>query len=161
MADGELFDEQIERELEAMTIFLSTKADRTALTINEFVQTRLISGASPIEIQRQLLDDLNNNGRIFSEFRRSIKATARGSINRIRDVGYFSEFTLDRPYRWSAVLVRTCPDCLARHGQVKLWAEWEAEGLPRTGATICRENCHCVLVPSEYSTLEPIKREKK
>lgn len=155
-----MFDEQITRELDAMSIYLTTKAQKTALTINEYIQSRLIAGATAQNIEAQLLDDLNNNGRMFGEFRRSIKATARGSINRVRDVGYFSEFELDRAYRWSAVMFRTCPDCLDRHGQVKSWDEWEAEGLPRTGATVCRENCHCVLIPTEFSELEPIKRDK-
>ena len=161
MADEELFDDYIERELDTMAIFLTTKARKTALTIDEFVQTRLLSGSSRAEIQTQLLDDLNNNGRIFSEFRRSVKSTAKGSINRVRDAGYFSEFGVDKFYRWSAVLVRTCPDCLDRHGTSASWDEWEASGLPRTGATVCRENCHCVLIPNEFSELEPIKRERK
>lgn len=158
MADERLFDNQIERELETMAIFLSTKAKRTALTLDEFVQARLRTGASRAEIQRQLLDDLNNNGRIFSEFRRSVKATARGSINRVRDVGYFSEVGVDKVFRWSAILVKTCPDCLKRHGVTHKWETWEGLGLPRTGATICRENCHCVLIPEEFSELEPIQR---
>lgn len=156
-----MFDEQIDRELNAMAIFLTSKAAKTALTIDEFVQARLALGATKQAIEQQLIDDLNNNGRIFSEFRRSVKATARGSVNRVRDIGYFSEFGVDREYRWSAVLVKTCPDCIDRHGQVKSWDEWEAVGLPRTGSTVCRENCHCVLIPKEYAELEPIKREKK
>lgn len=161
MADERLFDEQINRELDAMAIFLTTKAKRTALTIDEFVQSRLVTGASRSEIERQLLDDLNNNGRIFSEFRRAVKSTARGSVNRVRDIAYFSEFEVDKSYRWSAVLVKTCPDCLDRHGQVKSWDEWESIGLPRTGATVCRENCHCMLIPEEYSELQPIQRGKR
>jgi len=161
VAEEELFDSQIERELDSMAIFLTTKASRTALTIDEFVQTRLNSGASKADIEEQLLDDLNNNGRMFSEFRRSIKSTARGSINRVRDAGYYSQFDVDRKYRWSAVLVKTCPDCMDRHGRALEWEEWEAIGLPRTGATVCRENCHCVLIPVEFSELEPIKRGKK
>ena len=161
MADEKLYDEQIRRELDAMVIFLTTKAARTALTLDEFIQARLIEGSTIAEIRRQLLDDLYNNGRMFSEFRRAIKATASGSINRVRDAGYFSEFEVTKTYRWSAVLVRTCPDCLERHGQVKEWEEWEAVGLPRTGSTVCRENCHCVLIPEKFSELQPIKREKK
>ena len=160
MADEKLFDEQIARELQAMAIHLTTKVGRTALTIDEFIQSRLLLGATEEEISKMLLEDLENNGRIFSEFRRAIKSTARGSINRVRDIGYFSEEGVDRNYRWSAVLVKTCPDCLARHGQVKTWEEWEAEGLPRTGATVCRENCHCVLIPEQFSELQPIKRGK-
>jgi hypothetical protein len=161
MADERLYDEQVKRELDAMIIYLTTKAAKTALTLDEFIQSRLLLGSTAKEIESMLLDDLTNNGRIFSEFRRAIKSTARGSINRVRDIGYFSEEGVDRNYRWSAVLVRTCPDCLERHNQVKTWEEWEDIGLPRTGSTVCRENCHCILVPEQFSALEPIKREKR
>ena len=161
MADENLFDKQMDREIEAMAIYLTTKAARTALTLDEFIKSRFLLGSTAKEIEEMLLDDLNNNGRIFSEFRRAIKSTARGSINRVRDIGYFSGEGVDRNYRWSAVLVKTCPDCLERHGQVKTWEDWEKIGLPRTGSTVCRENCHCILVPEQFSALEPIKREKK
>lgn len=161
MADERLFDSQINREAEAIAIFLEAKASRTSITIREFIQARLALGGDINDIKDQLLDDLENNGRIFSDFRRSIKATARGSINRVRDAGYYTEFGVETRYRWSAIMVKTCPDCMDRHGQVKLWEEWEAEGLPRSGVTVCRENCHCVLVPSNFSRLEPIKREPR
>lgn len=161
MANEKLFDSQMEREINTLSIFLTTKAARTALTLDEHIQTRLLAGATGDEIRRQLTDDLLNNGRIFSEFRRAVKSTARGSVNRVRDASYFSEFEVDRSYRWSAVLVNTCPDCLDRHNTAKTWEEWEAEGLPRTGQTVCRENCHCVLVPDEYTEIEPIRLERK
>lgn len=167
MANSDLFDNQFNREIESMAIYLSTKAAKSALTIREFIDARFLAGSSAEEIEAQLLGDLLNNGRMFSEFRRSIKSTVRGSVNRVRDIGYFSELEVDRKYRWSAVLVKTCSvpgtleGCIQRHNLVKTWDEWEEIGLPRTGATVCRENCHCVLIPAEFTALQPIKREKK
>lgn len=167
MANSDLFDDQFAREIQSMAIYLSTKASKTALTIREFIDTRALAGASFEEIEAQLLDDLLNGGRMFGEFRRAIKSTVRGSVNRVRDIGYTSEFEVDRKYRWTAVLVKTCSvpgtleGCIQRHGLVKTWDEWEGIGLPRTGTTVCRENCHCVLIPSEFTELQPIKREAK
>jgi hypothetical protein len=172
MPDQELFDEQVDRELTATAIFLTTKARRTALTLQEFIETRLALGASIEQIETMLLEDLRNNGRMFGEFRRAIRATSYGSVKRMRDISYFSEFDVDRQYRWSAVFVNTCSHpptagtaspqgCMERHGLLKTWAEWEKVGLPRTGATLCRENCRCVLIPKEFTALEPIKREKR
>lgn len=161
MADENLYDEQIDRELLVGGIFLAAKAGRTALTISEFIQMRLASGVASSAIQAELLNDLNNGGRMFAELRRSIKATAKGSITRTRDIGYFSELGVDRDYRWSAILVSTCSSCKELHGQVKSWEEWEAGGLPRLRETKCRENCHCVLIPVEFTELQPIKREKR
>ncbi len=48
---------------------------------------------------------------------------------------------------WNAVLSNTCPDCMNRHGHIKLRSEWEAIGLPGQGGTVCRSNCRCTLLP--------------
>ena len=161
MADEELFDEFEARELETMNILLRSKASKSAITIDEFINLRLSQGASQDSIRDALLRDLREGGRIFGEFRSSIKATARGSINRVRDNSIYSEYGVDRQYRWVAVLVRTCPDCLENHGSVKTWDEWEQSrfGLPRSGGTICRENCRCVLVISEATEIQPLVRK--
>ena len=162
MADGELFDELEDRELNTLQIFLTAKAGKTAITIEEFIETRLAQGASPESIRELLIADLNEGGRIFGEFRSAIKSTLRGSLNRIRDSALYSEYGVDRQYRWIAVLVNTCPDCMENHGNVMSWDEWEASrfGLPRSGGTVCRENCRCVLVIAEATDIEPLIRRK-
>lgn len=40
-----------------------------------------------------------------------------------------------------------CDDCAGRDGQQKTIDEWSAEGLPREGATLCGDNCRCMLLP--------------
>ena len=163
MADERLIDEFENRELETLRIFLTAKAAKSAITINEFIQTRLAQGADIESVRELLITDLREGGRIFGEFRAAVKSTARGSINRIRDSAMYSEFGVDRKYRWVAVLVNTCPDCLENHGRSMTWDEWESSrfGLPRSGGTVCRENCRCVLVISEATELEPLIRRKR
>lgn len=150
-----------ERERQALVLYLSTRISKSVLSIDEYIQGRLLQGTSLDVIKVDLLDDLANNGRLFSEFRRAIKATVRGSVNRARDNAFFNEEGFTTMYRWSAVLVKTCPDCLARHGKIKTYEEWEAEGLPRSGQTVCRDNCHCILVPAKFTEYEPIQRTKR
>lgn len=149
-----------QREIEAMQIFLTSKASKTAITIDEYIQTRLKMGADPKVIEADLLKDLNEGGRIFGEFRNAIKATTKGVINRTRDNAIFADLGILTPYRWVAVLINTCNDCLDRHNEVKTWGEWELEGLPRTGATICKENCQCLLLPAATTEIDPIMRGK-
>ncbi len=43
-----------------------------------------------------------------------------------------------------------CDDCQDRDGRQQTMAEWEAEGLPRDGATICGDRCRCSLIPTSY-----------
>jgi len=160
----ELFDEFSKRELASLELMLLSSTERTAITINEFIQLRTLQGASLTSIRADLLADLNTGGRIFGEFRTSIRATINGSINRLRDDALFSEEGVITKYIWTAILVNTCPDCMDRHGVSKSWQKWEAEGLPRTNHTVCKQFCKCMLIPSEVTDIEklqPIIRKKK
>ncbi len=144
-----------------MRIFLNSKAARAAITIEEFIDTALLQGASEKEVETVLLKDLEEGGRMFGEFRASIKATANGVINRLRDTAQFSEDFGVKKYRWVAVLVNTCPDCVERHGEVETMEGWEERGLPRAGFTVCKENCKCILLDADTAILEPVKRGQR
>lgn len=155
------FDQFSQREIDTMTVYLTAKASRTAISIEEYINTRLMQGASQESIESDLLDDLNNNGRMFAEFRNAVRATSNGVIARSRDNALFSEVGVDEQYRWIAVLINSCPDCIERHGTSLTYAEWESAGLPRTGATVCREYCQCMLLPAKTAILDPIMRNRK
>lgn len=159
--DQDLADNLLDREFSTLEIALSGTAARTAVTLDQYIQTRLSQGSAIDVIRADLLKDLREGGRIFGEFKRSIKAKTFGSINRIRDVGITSEFGTEIKYRWAAVLVNTCPDCMDRHGVSKSWEEWETEGMPRSGSTVCQHYCRCMLIPEEYSVMEPVKRDRR
>ena len=163
MPDDDVLRESVNRELKAMTILLTAKAVRTAITLQEFIQSSIVTGADPLALEALLLDDLRTNGRIFGEFNRAIKATANGTINGFRDAGSLAEFGLEEKFRWAAVLVNTCPDCLSRHNApAQDWDKWEAQGLPRKGFTVCKQNCKCMLIPVDETTeLLPIRRKAK
>lgn len=148
----------LDKELESLEIILTAKAARTAITINEYIDLSLAQGVDADILEAYLLKDLEEGGRIFGEFRNAIKATVSGAIGRTRDGAQLALIGTDTKYRWSAVLVNTCPDCLERHGQVMKWEDWEVEGLPRTGQTVCGANCKCVLLPEVATELEPIIR---
>ena len=153
--------ESLAIDITTMNIVLSTKARRTALSIEELIRMSIENGADEKAIKKVLLDDLENGGRIFGELRNAIRATSNGIINRARDSAQFSITPDGQKYRWIAVLINTCPDCLERHGKSKLWDDWVADGLPRTGHTVCKENCKCVLVLSDIVEIAPVIRKKK
>jgi hypothetical protein len=157
----DILQASIAREIDILEVYMFGTSARTAVTLQEYIDARLLSGADPDIIKDELLTDLKEGGRIFGEFRNSMKSNARGHISRARDCSEFSELGVKGSYRWSAVLINTCPDCMDRHGEEKTWEEWEDEGMPRTGATVCKENCKCVLLPAEVAVLAPIKRPRR
>lgn len=57
-------------------------------------------------------------------------------------------WTDNTPLQWVGVSDdRTCDDCEPRigAGEIKTLKEWEAEGVPRSGWSVCGENCRCDL----------------
>ena len=148
-------------EVNLMNLVLFTKAEKTALSINEFINLARAQGSSDDSIKGYLLKDLEEGGRLFGDFRSSIRATSNGIINRMSDSAQWAEDIDVEKYRWVAVLVNTCPDCILRHGDVKTMEQWEEEGLPRAGMTVCKDNCKCKLINADVSILEPIRRSKR
>jgi len=61
----------------------------------------------------------------------------------------FQSENLER-MKWITFFSNSCPDCEDLHGKVKTYERWQIHGLPRSGVTVCRSHCHCVLVPVEY-----------
>lgn len=161
MDNEEEFNNFINKEIATMDILLTAKAARTSISVDEFINLSLAQGISKEVLYASLLRDLEEGGRIFGEFRNAIRATSNGFVNRVRDVSAYATLGTDTIYRWIAVLVNTCPDCLERHNQLKTWGDWQLEGLPRTGQTVCKENCKCILLPELNTEVEPIMREKK
>ena len=106
-----------------------------------------ISNATIVDILR---NDLATGGRIFGEFRNTIK---RGIVSATM---HASRIGQDRVYgdsvnmQWVSVgTPKICVDCADRIGKVRSWNEWEANGLPASGFSVCKEFCYCQLIPSE------------
>jgi hypothetical protein len=153
----ESLENNLNIDLETMAILLRSKAGKAALTLDEFINLSLANGVSRETLKAELLRDLNQGGRIFNEFRNSVKSTATGTLKRASDSGEFAYLEENKTFRWVAVADgNVCPDCIERHGQVKSMEDWESAGLPATGFTVCKEACRCVLIPEEVVKIDPI-----
>ena len=57
-------------------------------------------------------------------------------------------YTADDEFRWVVSSGgNVCPDCKGRSGQVHTWEYWQYAGTPKSGWSICGNNCRCQLVP--------------
>jgi len=145
------FKSRFQNQMQSLEISLSSTVQRTTASLNEIVDKLRASGMSDSNIQAGLEKDLAEGGRIFGEFRRAVKATSEGTIGKISTDAYLERFGTDISFTWIAALVNTCDDCLPRHGEIATLEEWEAQGLPRSGWSVCRENCQCVLIPEKIA----------
>ena len=93
-----------------------------------------------------LTQDLTTNGRIFGEFRNSIKRGIVGGINQaFRRAG-----EVGQKLKWVTVSKNICSDCESRAGQSETWDTWQSLGMPGSGWSICKEHCYCQLVPDSF-----------
>lgn len=136
----------------ALQINIRAKAVKTALTLQEYVDALRARGVADSVIRQNLDDDLTNGGRIFGEFFRGISMDVTGRMGELtRGVsGIKFGFQPDDNLTWVAVSItdgdKACPDCTPRHGEVDTYQNWVLRGLPKTGWSVCRTHCKCVLL---------------
>jgi len=121
--------------------------------LNQEIARLRRAGVNEQSIIGVLSTDLSSQGRIFGEFRNSIKRGIIGGINQaFRRAG-----NMGQKLRWVAVSKNICPDCKERAGQVDSWEGWEARGMPSSGWSLCKEYCYCQLIPEDIETDDIIK----
>ena len=110
------------------------------------------AGITDAAILDILGNDLATNGRIFGEFRNTIKRGIVSATMQASRVGQDRIYGDSVAMRWVSVgIPKICPDCEMRIGEIRSWDEWEASGLPASGFSVCKEFCYCQLVPEEVS----------
>ena len=108
------------------------------------------AGITETAIVDILGNDLATNGRIFGEFRNTIKRGVVSATMQASRIGQDRIYGDGLKMQWVSVgTPRICPDCEPRIGEVRSWEEWEALGLPASGFSVCKEFCYCQLVPSD------------
>ena len=108
------------------------------------------SGVAENVIKETLANDMGTGGRIFGELRNNTKASIVDGINQSAKLGQYQNYDLDKgEFAWVTVGGhRVCMDCDGRAGQKMTFAEWESEGLPGSGWSVCQGYCYCVLDPT-------------
>tara|TARA_Y100001973_G_C5159250_1_gene312594 strand:+ start:623 stop:1189 length:567 start_codon:yes stop_codon:yes gene_type:complete len=118
--------------------------------ITQHVESLLDAGMTLDFIEGNLADDMAASGRIFGELKNSIIAGIQEMTNQAGRLGQLEIYGEKyKEYRWITVAGhKICPDCAARGGQVASFEQWENEGLPGSGWSVCRGRCYCVLDPT-------------
>ena len=130
----------------------------TIAEINLRVQTLTLAGADPMAIRKLLIDDLQNNGRIFGGLANGVTGATNLGITSASQVSELLTYVEEGYTRlkWVTVSKKPCPQCAERAGRVELKEYWEAIGYPRSGFSVCGPNCKCHLVPFDYKGKDTI-----
>jgi len=103
------------------------------------------NGVNEQSIAGVLSQDFKSYGRIFGEFRNSIKRGIVGGINQ----AFSRAGNMGEKLKWVAISKNLCDDCATRAGEVDTWEGWQARGMPASGWSVCKEYCYCQLVPAD------------
>lgn len=153
MADEKRLDDKDRGILLWVTLGLSYDVRIFTERLGQEIDRLIRSGVSEQSIIGVLSQDLNSRGRIFGEFRNSIKRGVVGGINQaFRRAG-----EMGQKLRWVAVSKNICPDCEERAGQVDSWEGWESRGMPASGWSVCKEYCYCQLIPADVEIDDNLK----
>ena len=108
------------------------------------------AGVSQAAVADILRNDLATNGRIFGEFRNTIKRGIVSATMQASRIGQDRVYGNSVNMQWVSVgTPKICIDCEDRIGLIRSWEEWEALGLPASGFSVCKEFCYCQLIPVE------------
>ena len=144
----ENLEEEDENILLWATLGVSFGIDIFLTRIEREVTLLRNAGISESAIINILGNDLAANGRIFGEFRNTIKRGVVSSVMQASRMGQDRVHGDRMRFRWVSVgTPKICIDCTDRIGEVRSWEEWESLGLPASGFSVCKEFCYCQLVP--------------
>lgn len=140
-----------------LAIQLKAKAEKTAITLDEYIASLRAAGMLDSEIRSNLLTDLNTGGRIFGEFLRGMGIDVSGRLGELTRSATFAGFGFkpDEEVVWVTVSLtkeggNACPDCIPRHQEVDTFQDWIFRGLPKSGWSVCRTNCKCILMQTSH-----------
>lgn len=126
-------------------------ADVFANRITKTSRTQAASGIATSITRGQLAADMATTGAVFGELRNSIKESLAEGINQTSRAGSFQAYDPDADTMFTWVCVaghRICKDCAPRAGMSARLEDWEAQGMPGTGWSVCGGHCYCILDPS-------------
>ena len=157
MADEELTEEitqNLEEEDENILLWaslgISYGIDIFITRLEREIALLRNAGITDDAILNILGNDLAANGRIFGEFRNTIKRGIVSATMQASRIGSDRVYGDSMMFQWVSVgTPKICVDCTTRIGQVKSWAEWESLGFPSSGFSVCKEFCYCQLVPAD------------
>ena len=159
----------VEADLERMLV---ANIDNLVFSVQNFARnlesTVIQMTANGIDgsiIRQTLKNDLTGKGRIFGQLRNDIKSSMVMGVSQTARLGQYEDYTNKNKFSWVTVGGhKICLDCDGRQGAINTYAQWESEGLPGSGWSVCKGYCYCVLDPSGKGSTKvqgaPVKEKR-
>jgi hypothetical protein len=123
--------------------------DNFARNLEQTVTQLTANGVTSETILSTLKADQDGAGRIFGQLTNDTKANLAMGMSHAGRLGQYEDYTDKDLFTWVTVAGhKVCLDCDGRGGSVMTYKEWESEGVPGSGWSVCKGWCYCVLDPS-------------
>ena len=136
--------------------FITNRIETLFFDVNMFAdeiskQTTLMlgNGMSVEQVNTILGQQLSSGTGPFGKLQNDTKSKVTETINQSSRKGQETQYSDKDKFAWVTVAGhKVCLDCEGRSGQIMTYGEWESEGLPGTGWSVCKGYCYCVLDPT-------------
>lgn len=110
-----------------------------------------INGQTSEGIKENLRRQLLPGGRLSSMVEASLKRSHSTFVYQSSGFGQESirkqAINPKTKLKWVINSFNTCPDCLVRNGRIETYEMWLKLGMPKSGFSVCGNNCKCDLIP--------------
>lgn len=119
--------------------------------IDVFFKRAEVAGYTEKEILKQLVLASEEGTGPIAQLAKRLENVERDVLRREASASEIDEYRkvagIDEKWQWITISASPCPDCEIRAGVVLTFDEWNDQGLPGDGRTICRSSCMCKLIP--------------
>ena len=148
-AQLKLLPNDVEKMLLGVVDSMIFNVENFATNLNQTATLLSANGMKSKVILDTLNADKQGAGRIFGQLRNDVKGGIVMATSHSGRMGQYEGYTNKDKFSWVTVAGhKICGDCDSVGGKVKTYEEWETEGLPGSGWSVCKGYCYCVLDPS-------------
>jgi len=146
--------------LEQLEIIVMAEMQRVINRLVDDLNTRIVAmtatGMERTAAIAVLQNDLATGGITFGTYKNGMKNIVANAVRGASNEAILNEFatTNIELFRWVTVSGNPCPQCLDRQGDLQTLEFWQAAGMPKSGFSVCQNNCKCVLIPEGFESPE-------
>ena len=146
-------------EVDRLEIIISAQMDKAIIDFKTSIKTRMVtlqaSGMSRDAAIATLTAAQGAGASIaVNTYKNAMKNIVQNAVRGASNAQMVSRYTQTnvKLFRWITVSGDPCPQCLSRQGQVLTLRGWQEAGFPKSGFSVCDDNCKCILVPVGFES---------
>jgi len=146
-------------DIESLELIIGAQMDKAVADFKTSIKTRMItlqaSGMSRDAAIATLTAEQGAGASIaVNTYKNAMKNLTQNAVRGASNAQMMSRYeqTNVELFRWVTVSGNPCPQCLSRQGELLTLRGWQEAGFPKSGFSVCDDNCKCILVPEGFES---------